>query len=857
MRGFFFSSFSQKQIAKSLLKQALTFAIYKNMFPIESSLIAIKQALNENKDVILTAEPGAGKSTVVPLALMNENWLEGRKIVMLQPRRVAAVAVATRMSETDGSEPGKVIGHSVRFSSNIKPSTKIEVLTEGILTRRLQKDPFLEDVGLVIFDEFHERSIHADLCMALCREVKRDVRPDLRIMIMSATIDATLVSSYLDNPQVIAGRGFLYPVDIEYKPIGVGREYFDNAAEAVDNIVKSSAPDEEYLVFLPGIGEINRVRDYLESHTSGTTHDILTLYGSMNINDQQKALKPSGKPRVILSTNIAETSLTINGITTVVDTGYARQTGFDPQTGLNKLELKRISQASAKQRSGRAGRLKAGRAVRLWSKAEFDNFAADEIPEILRSDITSTILELYTWGVKDPYKFNWLEAPSNENITHSIDLLKMLGAITEDGQITELGRRMCETPAEPRLACMLINAERSGLIEEAALAAAIIGEKDFIESSDPDLTIRLMALGSNLHGKSYSKISVSDKSAAWRIRQVAGDLQKICKNTASKASDENMLFELLLKAFPDRVCHRRSKGGNSYTLCSGQGLSIDESSLLKEKEFILSLRQDSKLRATGDGKIFLACELKEEWLLNSEVAKKSRDIFFSEKSEKVCVRERIRYGSLLLKEQEAKLCDEDYEVAIECFCKAVLANPDKAFALEDKANKSFMGRLKALKSTSKGEEYPAIDEAWLKETLLSIATVQNLSFAWLQKQSISEIYFSTLSWKLREDFDKLVPERFRVPTGSNIRIDYTQGEQPVLPVKMQEMFGQATTPTICNGEISLIVHLLSPAGRPMQITSDLTSFWQNGYKSVVGELRGRYPKHSWPDNPATALPTRK
>ena len=279
--------------------------------------------------------------------------------------------------------------------------------------------------------------------------------------------------------------------------------------------------------------------------------------------------------------------------------------------------------------------------------------------------------------------------------------------------------------------------------------------------------------------------------------------------------------------------------------------------MLKENEYILSLRQDSKLRSTGDGKIFLACRLKEEWLLNSEVAKKNREVFFSEKSEKVCVRERIRYGSLLLKEQEAKLCDGDAEDAIECFCKAVISDPDKAFALEDKANKSFMGRLNVLKSTSKGKDYPAIDEAWLKETLLSIATVQNLSFAWLQKQSISEIYFNTLSWKLTEEFEKLVPERFRVPTGSNIRIDYTQGEQPVLPVKMQEMFGQATTPTICNGEISLVVHLLSPAGRPMQITSDLASFWQNGYKSVVGELRGRYPKHSWPDNPATSLPTRR
>ncbi|MBR4329399.1 MAG: ATP-dependent RNA helicase, partial [Candidatus Riflebacteria bacterium] len=427
-------------------------------YPIESSLEGIKQALAGNKNLILTAEPGAGKSTVVPLALLNEAWLEGKKIVMLQPRRVAAVAVANRMSETHGSEPGKSIGYSVRFSSNIKPSAKIEVLTEGILTKRIQKDPFLEDVGLVIFDEFHERSIHADLGLALCCEIKKDVRPDLRLMVMSATIDTEFINNYLDNSEVISGKGFLHPVSIEYKPVGAGREYFDNAAKAIYEIVSSSDKNEEYLVFLPGIGEINRVKDYLESTLLGLSHDILTLHGSMNIKDQQRVLgchriakqcsplshgiasnaapsvelslasfptirggaskienggKPqvealeNSRPRIILSTNIAETSLTIEGITTVIDTGYARQNKFNPETGLNKLEMVRISKASAKQRAGRAGRLRAGRAIRLYSKAEFENFSENEIPEILRSDPTSSILELYSWGIKDPFKFNW------------------------------------------------------------------------------------------------------------------------------------------------------------------------------------------------------------------------------------------------------------------------------------------------------------------------------------------------------------------------------------------------------------------------------------------------------------------
>ena len=908
-------------------------------YPIESSLEGIKKALTANKDLILTAEPGAGKSTVVPLALINEAWLEGKKIVMLQPRRVAAVAVANRMAEIHGSVPGKTVGYSVRFNSNIKPSTKIEVLTEGILTKRIQRDPFLEDVGLVIFDEFHERSINADLGLALCCEIKKDVRPDLRIMVMSATIDTELISNYLENSEVISGKGFLYPVTVEYKPVGAGRNYFDNAAKAIYEIVASSDKKEEYLVFLPGIGEINRVKDYLESTSLGLSHDILTLHGSMNIKDQQRVLATSVErplqslrdglptnsggasrekvPRIILSTNIAETSLTIEGITTVIDTGYARQNQFNTETGLNKLEMVRISKASAKQRAGRAGRLKAGRAIRLYSKAEFENFAENEIPEILRSDPTSSILELYSWGIKDPFKFNWLESPTKESIEHSIELLKMLGAIDEKKSVTELGKRINSIPAEPRLAAMLIKAKEAGCLEEAALATAIIEEKDFLNNNrhceslkevwqsnntlffkrppqslrdssptihggasklenngspnsfsnfegasekgvDPDLFLRLLAFEDKSALPSQYSL---DNQIMKRILKEQQQLFKTIMNeesgTSNLKNNYNSLRKVLFQAFPDRICQRRTQGGNSYTLCNGQGLSIDSDSLLKDCEYILSLKQDTKLRSsTSDGKIFLACKIELDWLLQSSAIKKAREIFFSEKINKICVKERIRYGSLLLKEQESKLTEKELETALDCFCKAILADKNKAFDLNEKSNSSFIGRLNAIKATSYSKFYPDIDEKWLKNTLASICSTDNLSFDWLQKQGISSLYLNQLSWKQREDFEKLVPERIKVPTGSNIKIDYTQSEHPVLPVKMQEMFGQAQSPSICNGEIKLTVHLLSPAGRPMQITSDLASFWQNGYKTIVGELRGRYPKHLWPDDPANTKPTR-
>ena len=867
-------------------------------YPIKSSLEAIKQALVDNKNLILTAEPGAGKSTVVPLSLMNEAWLEGKKIVMLQPRRVAAVAVANRMAETDSSEPGKTIGYSVRFSSNIKPTTKIEVLTEGILTKRIQRDPFLEDVGLVIFDEFHERSVHADLGLALCCEIKRDVRPDLRLMVMSATIDTELIGNYLDNSEVINGKGFLYPVTIEYKPIGAGKNYFDNAAQAIYEIVSSSDKDEEFLVFLPGIGEINRVKDFLESTSLGQSHDILMLHGSMSIKDQQRvlesrhkdppprmvgevacdsktegaALRSNAVSRIILSTNIAETSLTIEGITTVIDTGYARQNQFNVETGLNKLEMVRISKASAKQRAGRAGRLRSGRAIRLYSKAEFENFSENEIPEILRSDPVSSILELYSWGVKDPFKFNWLESPSIESIEHSIELLRMLGAVDKNNSVTELGKKINSIPAEPRLAAMLIKAKEEGCLEEATLATAIIEEKDFLTTNsfssfggasrkevDPDLYLRFLAFEDK---SALSKEYSIDNQIMKRILKEQHQLLSIISNeelgVRNYKSKYNSLRKILFLAFPDRVCQRRNQSGNSYTLCNGQGLSINSESLLKDCEYILSLKQDTKLRSnTSDGKIFLACKIDSDWLLQNQSAQRNREIFFSEKNNKVCVKERVRYGSLLLKEQESKLVNEDFEKALDCFCKAVIENKEKAFDLNEKTNNNFINRLKVLRSTSYGKSYPEIDEEWLKRVLSSICSIESLSFDWLQKEGISSIFLNQLSWKQREEFEKLVPERFRVPTGSNIKIDYTQGEQPVLPVKMQEMFGQAKSPTICNGEITLLVHLLSPAGRPMQITTDLASFWQNGYKTIVGELRGRYPKHLWPEDPANTLPTKK
>ncbi|NCB37255.1 MAG: ATP-dependent helicase HrpB [Erysipelotrichia bacterium] len=840
-------------------------------FPIEDSLPEIKKALGNGSDVILTAEPGAGKSTIVPLALKNESWLGKSRILMLQPRRVAAVAIARRMASLDGSIPGQIIGHSVRFSSNTGRETRIEVLTEGILTRRIQKDPLLENIGLIIFDEFHERSVHADLCLALCREIKREVRPDLRIMVMSATIDTKLVENYLDNAVCITGKGFLYPVDISYRQAAAGRDLFATVASLISDIVAVSDANEEYLVFLPGAGEIKNVQQQLENTKAVSRHKILPLHGSMSIEEQEATLRPSSNPRIILSTNIAETSLTIDGITTVIDSGYCRRQSFDAQTGLEKLELQRISKASATQRAGRAGRLRPGRAIRLWSSSEHEYLADNEEAEIVRIDPTSSVLEVFAWGSHDPHKFGWLQSPGSEKISRAIELLRMLHAIDKNGQITSVGQQICEFPIEPRLARMLLAANNLGVAQEATLAAAIISEKDIIlnnftdknrsgqnNSPDPDLDLRIELIESS--GKNY-EVRL-DRNILWRIdkmqKQLLGLIKKESKPLPATIDNRrDLLHRSILAAFPDRVCMRRGEpGSTSYTICSGQGLSLSQSGLLKNHEFILALRVDARLRAdTNDGRIFLGCAIKQEWLKSGDGApcRPNREIFFKESTQKVVARERLWYGKLLLADHETPVRTEESAIVTETLLQAAIADLKKAINLDEPANADFVNRVSLLKQNAIGRDFPAIDNEWLLQQIKEMA-VHCRSFAELQKQTVEQLYLQQLPWHQREKLEKLVPERFEVPSGSSIKIQYQANGAPILAVKIQELFGMATTPTICNGEQPMLIHLLSPAGRPVQITADLASFWKTGYRQVVGELKGRYPRHPWPDEPDKAIP---
>lgn len=820
----------------------------KNL-PIKRYLPRIAEALASRGNLVLSAAPGAGKSTLVPIELLKEPWLAGKKILMLQPRRVAAIAVARRMAQLTETRPGGLIGHQVRFSRQVSAETRIEVLTEGILTRRIQNDPFLENVGLIIFDEFHERSIHADLCLALCREIQKDIRSDLKILVMSATIDGAELANFLGNCPIIEAEGFLHPVEISYESPGSGRDRFLAMAETCKNIVRRSVAAESYLVFLPGAGEINLFREVLEDLKS---HEICCLYGSMSIEAQEKILQPPSCPRIVLATNLAETSLTIEGITTVVDTGFCRKMRVNPSTGLETLELQRISRASAAQRAGRAGRLQPGRAFRLWTMTENDALPEFDQPEIQRLDLSGTVLELAGWGVADPSAFAWYQTPEAFQLAAAQELLYQLQAIDEDGSITSLGRSMLSLPLHPRLARMLISGEQHGISRLAAFAAAVISERDFMRfeagKNDADLMLRVEQLEA---GKCSFP---ADKRQFDRVCRVAEQLQGLIKPGNGRVRPFNpaqTLARVILAAFPDRLCQLRNETDKSaYKICSGQGFSLVGGAA---DRYIIALDLDARLRkGRNDGQIFLYVAINETMLAEmlGHLCESRREIYFCQRRQAVLVRKMTRYLELVLAESEERLQPQERHLAEKMLVGHAFADLHAALPFGDPAFRRLINRIRLINQIE--PQFEKIDEEWFRENIESICAGAT-SFAELRNLDLAQFYFSNKPYGLKQRFEKLVPERIAVPSGRQVEIEYPDSEPPFISVKIQEMFGQKETPCVGNGRVKLVVHLLSPAGRPMQITSDLASFWANGYKTVAAELKGRYPKHPWPDDPAAGI----
>jgi len=803
-------------------------------FPVDQIIPRLSEALGSGPAALLVAEPGAGKTTRVPLKLLDAEWLRGQKIVMLEPRRLAARNAAHRMAETLGEEVGQTVGYTVRLERRVSAGTRIEVVTEGILTRRLQQDPELSGTGLVIFDEFHERSLDADLGLALTLDIQRGLRDDLKILVMSATLDAARVAAHLGDAPVIDAPGRVFPVETRHLDKAQRQTISADAVRAVHRALDET--DKSILVFLPGEAEIRRTEEAL--HSSGLPRNTVVrpLYGAMGFAEQDAAIRPSpaGERKVVLATTIAETSLTIDGIGAVIDTGFKRVPRFDPASGMTALETIRVSLASADQRRGRAGRLGPGIGYRLWPEAETRALKPHDEPEIFVADLAPLVLELAAWGVTEPKSLPWLDPPPPAPFAQAQDLLKRLEALDGENKITAMGKQMVRLPLHPRLAHMVVKG-RSAL---AADLAAMLSERDGLpRDAGVDIAARLSAL----RGGARDRIRQSAK----QIRQIAG-----LKDEESDVSPG----VLIAYAFPDRIAQRRG-GDRRYRLSGGGGAVLPEHDALVTQDFLAVATTDG---ASGDQKIFLAAPLSlreiEEHFGDQIEARDG--VFWDSRAKAVSAAKSRRLGALVLEEKPSTSADP--ALIAEAMAEGVRDMGLAALPWTDGA-KALRARAMFLRRLYPEEGWPDLSDeallaglgAWLMPYLAGISRR-----AHLERLDMHQIIQSMIPHELARKMDRLAPVRIEVPSGADVRIDYETDGDPVLRVRLQEMFGLARTPAIAEGRSPLRIELLSPAGRPLAVTQSLETFWTNGYPSVRSDMRGRYPKHAWPEDPLNAAPVK-
>ncbi|WAH59525.1 ATP-dependent helicase HrpB [Pseudomonas silvicola] len=830
--------------------------------PIDAVLPALRDALSARHEAVLEAPPGAGKTTRVPLALLDEPWLAGQTILMLEPRRLAARAAAERLASELGEKVGETVGYRIRLESRVGPGTRIEVVTEGILTRRLQEDPALEGVGLVIFDEFHERSLDADLALALSlngRELLRD-DPPLKILLMSATLEGERLSSMLDHAPVVRSEGRMFPVDIRWgRPFQAG-EYVE---PLVVNTVLEALNDEtgSVLVFLPGQAEIRRVHQQLaEALGEGGNVLLCPLHGELDLAAQRAAIDPApaGKRKVVLATNIAETSLTIDGVRVVVDAGLARVPRFDPGSGMTRLDTQRISRASATQRAGRAGRLEPGVCYRLWSEAQHEQLAAYGAAEILQADLAGLALQLGRWGVT-PGQLSWLDLPPAAAYNQALDLLVRLGALADAGgvSLTDHGQAMAQLPAHPRIAHLLLRGHALGLADLACDVAALLGERDILRGAGADLHSRLGLVSGEQRGARGSQGGVQ------RVRQLArqyrGYLKGNGRQPVADPQHPRWLGALLALAYPDRVAQQRRAGGGEYRLANGRAAQFGEPDALMKHEWIVIADLGSR-QGQREERIYLATDFDAQ-LLDGVLAEQVRQVDQLEWDERegVLRAERQRkVGELVLSREPLPGLDD----AARARALAGLVRRKGLELLpwtpELRQWQARVGLLRQLDLDQQGaSDWPDVSDAALLATLEDwlepyLGKVTRLSH--FGNLDLSSILRNALPWPLPQRLDEWAPQHLTVPSGSNVRLDYSE-LPPILAVRLQELFGLEDTPRIANGRLQVKLHLLSPARRPVQVTQDLANFWRTTYAEVKKDLKGRYPKHYWPDDPLVAEAT--
>ncbi|MBU4297711.1 MAG: ATP-dependent helicase HrpB [Proteobacteria bacterium] len=823
---------------------------------ISATLPEIRQAL-ESGSAVLAAPPGSGKTTGVPLALLDEAWLDGRKILMLEPRRLAARAAASRMSRLLDEPIGRTVGYQIRFDRCISPATRIEVLTEGILTRRLQNDPDLTGVGLVIFDEFHERSIHADLALALCLDICQ-LRDDLRLLVMSATLDAEPVAEILGHVPLITGHGRSFPVTTDYLDHEPAGRIAVVTVQGIRRVLAERTRD--ILAFLPGAGEIREAAELLAEQKNADTL-ILPLYGNLSQQEQDLAIlpDPAGRRRVILATSIAETSLTIEGIDTVVDSGWSRLPRFQPASGMSRLETVRVSRAAARQRAGRAGRLGPGHCLRLWTRHQHHGLAPFHPPEIRAADLAPLALELALWGVSDPGELRWLDPPPEASYAAARGLLLSLAALDHRGRITAEGKRLAALPLHPRLAHMLIKAGELGQGALACDVAALVSERDVIGQGSltvsADLHLRLALLARfRLRGPAGVREQGGDVQACRRAEQLAGQWGQML-HYGAKGYDEEMAGLVLSFAYPDRIAAQRPGQRERYQLAAGRGAFLPPGDPLAASRYLVAAQLDAGHK---EGRIYLAAPVDPAELRSCqpELFHRQELVSWDDEQQRVTTLRREYLGSLVMNEQNFQ--EAGKEEILQAMADGIRRMGLASLPWSGEARR-LQARINCLREWQPEGNWPDLadeqllaDLGWLTPYLTGLSRRDQL-----RQLSLTAIFSAMLDWRQQQELDRAAPDRLEVPSGSRIRLDYRPGETPVLAVRLQEMFGLQETPTICHGRVKLLLHLLSPAQRPIQVTADLAGFWQRAYPEVKKELKGRYPKHHWPDDPLSAQPTSK
>jgi ATP-dependent helicase HrpB len=839
--------------------------------PIDAALPALLDALRTHTSAVLEAPPGAGKSTVVPLALLGEPWTQGKRLLLLEPRRVAARAVAARMAQTLGESPGGTIGYRMRLDTRVSRATRVEVVTEGVLTRLLQEDPALEGVAAVIFDEFHERSLQADLGLALCLDARAALSPQLRVLVMSATLDGAAVAHLLgDAPRVSAARR-TFAVETRYTgkgppllPAAAGARATHSAEKLIAQLALRALREEhgDVLVFLPGAREIRRVQSLLEEAALRDV-TVLPFYGELSAEAQDAALAPAapGVRKLVLATNIAETSLTIPGVRVVVDSGLMRRARFDPVTGMSRLETQRISRSSAEQRQGRAARTEAGVCYRAWGEGAQAALAAFTPPEIVDADLTPLALELARWGTREARQLCWLDEPPPPMLASARDLLQRLGALDGAGIISAHGGAMARLAVHPRLAHMLLRAQELGAVPLAAQLAALLSERDLLrgtgQAHDADVRTRLEIMSGDERRQGALRSSLQ------RVRRAARELEQSLAHAPRAGGEHGATAPdagvLLAFAYPDRIGRRRPGGEGRYTLANGRGAAFAGPQALARQEFIVAVDLDDRER---DARILLAAPLERQLLLEHFADRLSRHerIDWSSRDQAVLAHRTLELDGLVVEDKPLATLPADA-------ARGAMLGGVRELGIEalpwDREARALQARIefvrRELAGTAEAADWPAVSDAALLESLeqwLAPWLEGVTRRAHLSAVPLAEALLARLSYSQQRQLAAWAPTHLELPGGLRARVDYLDDSAPLVAVRLQEVFGLAATPVLGRNGVPVTFRLLSPAQRPVQVTRDLQSFWRGAYAEVRKDLRGRYPKHYWPENPLEAQPTR-